>query len=66
MGEGVKKTKKNNYFRFVTILRGPKIFLKKCNFLAKRVKTVFKNAIKKIGGGRVPFNKNFMEGRGYF
>jgi hypothetical protein len=45
----------------VIIPRGPKNFLQKCHFLAKKVKNFFKNAI--LGGGRVvAFNKNFIGG----
>jgi hypothetical protein len=46
----------------VIILIGPKNFLKKWHFLAKKVKNFFKNAI--LGGGRVAFNKNFIGGEG--
>jgi hypothetical protein len=48
----------------VIIPRGPKNFLKKWHFLAKKVKNFFKKAI--LGRGRVAFNKNFIGGRGYF
>ncbi len=43
-GEGSKNFRKF-YCRFVIIPRGPKNFLKKWHFLAKKVKNFFKNAI---------------------
>jgi hypothetical protein len=44
----------------VIIPRGPKNFLKKWHFSAKKVENFFKNAI--LGGGRVALNENFVGG----
>jgi len=43
----------------VIIPRGPKNFLKKWHFLAKKVKDFFRNSIFLVGG-RVAFNKKFI------
>jgi hypothetical protein len=47
----------------VIILRGPKNFLKKWHFLAKKVKIFFKNTIFEEMR-RVAFNENFIGGEG--
>jgi hypothetical protein len=46
----------------VIIPRGPKNFLQKWHFSAKKVKNFFKYAI--LGGGRVAFKENFIGGEG--